>query len=314
MRSPKQPRKPGPEQPRPTRPLTPEEQEDARILAHLEQSGGAFAAGQPWHVDEPVQQPQRPAPDEWKTFGLLAAVPGDTHETFDAALVDSSNYLWSHKPPNGAESPHAVEYGSTIYKTPEGKYTYTPPYTDGQRGSVRYRVEGVPKGGTVEGFTHNHPLILSNDPSGSPVRHMFTNKNNLMGAPGDMEAADQHGKPVGMITLSPFPEQGSSGKVIKKYTPQRGAPGTVTQYDEKTGKFGPETTLARPPRTAPEMTGRGKGTDVYEMPDGSRREVPHGAPPPPWPPEEKKDKTKNDERDRQGGENRRGAEITRALT
>lgn len=328
MRSPEQPRKPGPEQPRPTRPLTPEEQEDARILAHLEQSGGAFAAGQPWHVDEPVQQPQAGAQGEWKTSGLLAEVPGDIHKTYDGAMVDASQYIWNLKPANPALSPHNVEYGATIYKLPgkdkdgNDQYSYTPPYTNEKPDYVQFHDKTVPKGATVEAFTHNHPLIAAPGAMAPMDRHKFSDRGNRPGAgAGDVQTADHNGRPLGLVTGNPFPGD-EPATIIKKYMPARKdaqgriIPGGVTQYDEKTKTFGPETTVNRPPARAPEWIGGGKGTRRYRMPNGTEVEVPKDAPPPPWPPEEKKgkDKTKNDERGRQGGENRRGPEVTRALT
>ena len=118
------------------------------------------------------------------------------------------------------------------------------------------------------------------------------------------------------------PQKDKDGNIV--------APGTIAEYDEKTKAFGPAVPVAAdhktetfgpvapinkasPANLKPYHSGSGRGTDLYEMPDGTKREVPKGAPPPAWPPEERKSK----EEDTKGGqrhEEDKGKERTRALT
>lgn len=169
-----------------------------------------------------------------------------------------------------------MEYGSSIYKTAEGKYSYTKPYGDGKPAAVNARKAGLPKDASFESFTHNHP---ESHPGGntSMVRQMFSRRGNATGGgDGDQEWANKGCKPIGLVTTNPYDP---SQVIIKKYSPTKGAKeqqqetGVVTEYDANSSTFGPEKTIGRPPLTAPEWVGTSKGMNRYKMPDGSYQEV-----------------------------------------
>jgi RHS repeat-associated protein len=219
----------------------------------------------------------------WSKFDPLGLAAGEPYQTFDAALVSASTDVWSYQPSKGERSPKEVEYGSSIYKTAEGKYSYTKPYGDGKPAAVNARKAGLPKDASFEGFTHNHP---ESHPGGntSMVRQMFSRRGNATGGgDGDQEWANKEGKPIGLVTTNPYdPNQ----VIIKKYSPTKGAKeqqqetGVVTEYNANSGTFGPEKTIGRPPLTAPEWVGTSKGMNRYKMPDGSYQEVKKGEPAP----------------------------------
>jgi len=247
----------------------------------------------------PVKQPPQTSQQQPSQQTRPAPRAGDPRPTFtnpQAARVDALHYIYSLQPTDPGMSPDSMEIGVTVYKLPgkdkngEDQYSYTEPYQNRDSGTINFRDDLVPKGATVDSYAHNHPIV---PPRGSYLtgnRVKFSNRGNTPGrVPGDMEYADNRGRPVLLITRNPV-ANAKPEFILKQYTPAKTdthgnviTKGFAQEYDEETGRFGPEKELVRPPATVPEWIGRGVGTEKYKMPDGSEVEVPRGDPPPAWP-------------------------------
>ncbi len=75
-----------------------------------------------------------------------------------------------------------VEYGGIIYRTPDGKYSFSPPITDGANGEVTPHNSPIPPGAVPVGWYHSHPhREADNEPA--PTRlELYSGKDRAYSA------------------------------------------------------------------------------------------------------------------------------------